>query len=333
MSLKSLNRNGKTEIATVVMWIVVIGLVAYVFNFGGFKGTFDGLLGGDNNGEGSILTDTALCPTDGTTTYTINVQDELSSTATDVDVEFFIFNGDKLVKEGSISGTGTVDVACGRDYNMLLVNVTPEQGAYGKVFELEARVSEDTINALLTRYGQARIIAIENPDLALRNSFAAIVADETQNFDLKFSANLTARGFNNPIILCESPTSNFTDVSIGSFSDGTDVIELTSTPRRLSATSGTVFYAFEYRKLLTPAMGVIVARGTLTAGSVAPSNSTVALSCRLIDSARWQIASYKTAVSISDAFPIGAENTENLNDVGGPDSATSSFTVETGANA
>jgi len=102
---------------------------------------------------GTVISNAALaqCPTDGTTTYTLNVQDELATTATNLDAEYFFFNGNKLIKEGTTGSDGTVnvDVACGKDYNLLLINTTAGSGSYGKVIELKARSSDDTVNAEL----------------------------------------------------------------------------------------------------------------------------------------------------------------------------------------
>jgi hypothetical protein len=326
-----LGKGAKTQFGTVLVWIVILGVIAYVFNFGGFQGKVNDFLGTGEAGEEDAtgVTPEALknCPTDGTSTFTLNVQDELTSSATNVDAEYYIFNGNKLIKEGTTGTDGTVDVdvACGKDYKLLLLNTTSNTGRYSKILDMKARIAEDTINAQLVEFGQINILGIENPADPSRNANVSLPAGATKNFELKFTANETEGGYNKPILMCEALVSNITDINIGSFSDGTPVKELTSLPKRISASSGEQYYAFEYGKMLTPGSGVVSANGNLVASSSATASTTADMTCRIVDQATWKSTDYKVATSVNEGFPTGPENTESLANVGGPDSNAVSY--------
>jgi hypothetical protein len=322
------NKKAESDILKIVV-IVAVGLL-----IANLVGVIDlsQYIGTSSEKPSVDLTDEATknCPTTGTTTYTINVQDALTSTATNVDAEYFIFNGNKLIKEGTTGSDGTVDVdvTCGKDYKLLLVNTTAglSNGLYQGVYDLKARISADTLNAKLYDVGSGKILGIENPADPSGNANVSLTAGATKNFDLKFVANSTEDGFNKPIIMCEANVTEISSINLASFSDGTTVKEVTSLPKRLSPSSGQQYYAWEYPKILTPNMGVVTASGNLVvSGSVTPA-ATSDMTCILIDQATWKSSDYKTASSIDEGFKIGPENTETLADTGGPDSTTSSYT-------
>lgn len=323
------NKSGKTEIGTVLAWVAIAVVIAYVANFGGFQGTVNGWFNSDKDvGPTPLQTDT--CPTDGTTTYTLNVQDALTSTATNINAEYYVFNGNKLIKEGTTGTDGTVnfDVACGKDYKLLLLNTTTLVGAYSTIIDLSPRISEDTINAELTTFGQAKILGIENPADPARAANATLEAGSVKQFNLKFVANQSEHGFNRPILMCQVNVSSIASVSIGSFSDGTPVTTVAVLPKRITASAGYQYYAWEYPKMLTPTVGVIDATGSITALSSAAPRDADAMSCVLVDQATWKTSGYKTTTSITEGFKTGAENTENLADVGGFDATASTFAFD-----
>lgn len=327
----ALSKTGKTEMTTVLVWVAVALLLAYVVNFNGFQNTVNNLFGsrdvpstsGNVNVGRGTPPELASCPTTGTTTYTLNVQNALTSTATNVIAEYFVFDNNKLVKEGVTDSTGTAsfEVSCGKNYKLVLLNSTIGTGLYSKVIDLQARTARDTVNEKLVAFGGARILSIENPADPARSPNVSLSAGATKNFELKFVANVTDRGFNRPIIMCQANVTSIQRVAIGSFSDGTQVVPVTNLPRRVTASAGYQYYAWEYPKMLTPTMGVITASGSITAqSSTAPSTSD-SMSCRLVDQATWKTSSYKTASSPEEAFKTGPENTETLADVGAPDSS------------
>lgn len=330
-----LNKAGKSDMSQILVWVVIFGVVAYAFNFGGFTDTVNGWLGDssapDMGDDEPVLTNSANCPSDGTSTFTLNVQDELASTATNLDAEYFVFNGNKLIKEGATGSDGTVDVdvACGKDYKLLLTNTTAGTGAglYSKVLDMKARISEDTLNARLVRVGSARILGIENPADPSGTANATLNPGGVANFQLKFSSNFSNRGYNQPIILCQTNTSLIQKVALGSFSDGTEVKTVSKIPNRISASVGHQYYAWEYPKMLKPTDGVIVASGSITAlsGAALGEIQVSSMSCILADQATWKMPDYKTAETIEAGFPTGPEDTENIADVGGPDAPSSSY--------
>lgn len=322
-------KKAKSDLGTVVLWILALVVLAYIF-VPGFSDKISGIFGPS---EGVVVepdtgvVNTKDCPSDLTTTYTINIQNALTSTATNVDSEYFIFNGNKLVKEGATGSDGTVDVdlSCGKDYSLLLVNTSVESGHYSKVLPLQARIPEDTVNAQVYRFGNVKILSIVNPADPSRRSNASFTANGVKNFELSISSNLSERAVNKPTIMCEVPTSNMSELTIDSFSDGTKVIEITALPKRISASSGQQYYAFQYDGLLSPQSGVISSSGTLTAGSNGVGDvSTGDMTCKVIDVGPYKDPDYKIATSIEEAFPEAFEDSAQA-DVGAPDSATKSF--------
>lgn len=320
-----MNRKGEANLLVIVVIVALLGFLAYNAGYLEMpKSSSDGIVGEPSS------TTTQNCPTTGITTYTLNVQDELTSTATNIDSEYYIFNGNKLIKEGTTGSDGTVDVdvTCGKDYKVLLLNTSSGSGngAYSKVIDLKARTSADTMNIELVKFGEAKILGIENPADPSRLANVSLSAGATKNFEIKFVANKTETGYNRPIIMCEVNVSAISSVNIGSFSDGTSVVEVTTFPKRVSASAGDTYYAWEYPKMLTPNMGVIGASGSIQVLSSVTPSTTDDMTCLLVDQATWKTSNYKTASSIENAFKTGPENTETLSDVGGPDSATSSYT-------
>lgn len=330
----AINKSAKAEVMTYVVVAVLIGLALYFFNVGGFKNIVSSWStpsvpsgGGSGAGTGGLPLNMVDCPTDGTTTYTLNVQDELTSTATNVDSEYFIFNGNKLIKEGTTGSDGTVDVdvACGKDYKLLLLNTTAGTGSYAKFVDLQARISSDTVNAKITRFGTGKVVGIENPSDPAGNANVSLVAGGSKNFLIKIVANYTERGFNKPIIMCQANISSIKLITLAKFSDGTDPVVVTTLPKRITATAGYAYYAWAYPKMLSPASGVISSSGTITVlSSVTPSEAD-SMSCKLIDQATWKVSNYKTTSSIDEGFKEGPENSETLADVGGSDSPASSY--------
>lgn len=321
----ALNKRGKTEIGTVFMWIAIALVIAYVANFNGFQGTVNNMfMAAPSAPINGVPLSSGQCPTDGTSTYTLNVQDALTSTATDVSASYYIFNGNKLIKEGTTGSDGTVsvDVACGKDYELLLLNATTDTGYYSKVIDLNARISEDTINAGLIGFGQAKILGVENP-AANSDSWEQwnvnLPANTVKQFNIKFVSNRTEDGFNKPVIMCQANISAISSVTLSTFSDGTPVTVVSTLPKRITATSGYQYYAWEYGKMLTPTSGVVTASGSITSLSSATPSTTDYMTCILVDQATWATSGYKTSTSVADGFKTGPENTETLGDVGGID--------------
>ena len=341
----ALNKSGKTEIGTVLIWILIVGAIAYVANFGGFQDTINGFMGkgsantgttntGTQGGTGTTapLTDTSNCPTDGTTTYTVNVQDALATTATSKYPEYYVFNGNQLIKEGTLSSSAsTISLSCGKDYEVLLINTTTGNGngLYPQIINLQARIAQQTINVKMDLVGTGIINVIYNPANGIGSALQTNMTlgpGSTKNFKIQFNANNSQRAYNQPIILCQVNTTEISSLTLNSFDDGTTPT-VTSVPKRITATTGRMYYAWAYPNMLDPTHDWVTASGTATASSSMPASPLAGqnMTCLLVDQQMWKVAQYKTATSITDAFHFGAENTETVADVGGPDSALSTF--------
>lgn len=333
----ALSKRGEVKIATVLVWILIAGAVAYVANFGGFQNTVNGFFGGGapsaspNQGSAAapVLTDTKDCPTDGTTTYTVNIQDALTTTATSLYPEYYVFNGNQLIKEGTLtSSANTISLSCGKDYQVLLINTTAKgdlsssSGAYPKVVDLKARIAQQTLNEKMYTVGQAKIYKIVNPveTAGSSNWFnMSLPANSEKSFEIMFGANYTQRAFNKPLIVCNVNVSEITTITLSSFNDGKKPV-VRDVPRRITATTGRTNYAWEYPGMLDMTQGIITATGSLKSASTMPTGTNAQnMTCILVDQTKWKKAAYKTATSIDTAFGEGAENTETLADVGGPD--------------
>jgi hypothetical protein len=329
----ALNKSGEMKLGQVIVWVIIIGVVAYIANFGGFKGTVDNLLSGvgndnNNNNNEPVLTDTAECPTDGTTTFTINIQDALATTASSKYPEYYVFNGNQLIKEGTLSSSAnTVSLTCGKDYQALLINTTAGDGngLYPKVVDLKARVAQQTVNDKMYLTGDAKIFKIINVQEGESSTYynnMSLGKSTTKNFRIMFNANTTARAYNQPIILCQVNVTEIQTLSLTSFSDGKTPVAVQSLPKRITARTGNQYYGWEYPGMLDPTQPVVYADGSITSTSTGPvAAASSNMSCLLVDQQMWKTSQYKTATSIAEGFKTGPENTENLADVGAPDSA------------
>lgn len=320
-------------------WIVIALVAAFIF-IPSFNATVkDWFSGTSTPSTGVGITDSSSCPTSGVTTYTLNVQDELATTATNVDTEYYVFNGASLIKEGTTGSDGTTsfDVACGKNYKTLLLNSTVGSGSggyYAKIVDMNARISQETVNTEIVSVGGARIVRMINPNYVDTGSDAntnmTLSAGQSKSFQIQFEANGTNRGYQNPIILCQGNISSISTIDLSSFSDGTPVKDVTQ-PSRISASTGYRYYAWEYGALLKSTSGAVVASGSITATSTAPATADT-IACKIVDQQHWKTSGYKTATSPEQAFMFGPENTETLADVGGTDSSTASILIGAEAN-
>jgi hypothetical protein len=323
------NKSGKAELGTIIVILLIAGIAAYAFDFGGFKGWVNGLGGttgssnqGGTGGETNLLT--ANCPSTGTTTLTLFTPDKLATTATTVVTEYYVYDGDHLYTSGTNSAAaGTaIDLTCGKDYTIQLLNSTAGTGAYGQTVTVQARNKGQSLTVPMVQEGGASILSIQNPGDPSRLANVTLVAGGTKNFVVTFSANTTSKGYNMPVILCQGNVSSIQSISIASFSDGTPVQSI-ALPKRISATANYQYYAFEYPKMLDPTVGVISASGSITATSTTPAINDK-MSCILVDQATWKNSNYQS-LSLANGFATGTENTQTSTDVGAPDAPASNY--------
>lgn len=333
------NNKGEAKGAT-FLWIAAALIALYLFvpSFHNWVGN----LGGSTTAPAPItgITDSSSCPSSGITTETLNVQDALATTATNIATDYYVFNGMKLIQNGNTGsdGSASFDVACGKDYKVLLINESTGSGAgtagaYGKIVDLKARISADTINEELTPIGGARIISMINPnyvDTTTGNTNMTLAAGQSKGFQIQFEANGTAKGYQNPIIACQTNVSSISSITLASFSDGT-AVKSVATPSRVTASSGYTYTAWEYGKMLTTTQGSVTATGSVTASSTAPATADT-IACIIVDQQMWKTSGWKTATSPEQAFLFGAQNTETNADVGGTDSSSASILIGAEAN-
>lgn len=309
------NRKGQKGTPT---WLIVVLILVAAYLF---RGQISNFLGGTSTSTTTGITDSSQCASTGLTTYTLNVQDELATTATNVNAEYYVFNGNGLISEGTTGTDGSVsfDVACGKDYQVVVINSTLKSsngGYYGKIIPLQARIPAETKNVELIKIGGADIVRIENPLDTNRIANISIAAGQTKSFNFVFQANGTNAGFQNPIILCQTNVTSINTVSLS----GADITTAT-VPSRLSASTGYVYRAWKYNKMLKTADGPVTLIGTITAQSSVTPATTDYMTCTVADEEYWKTSGYKTATSPQSAFLFGSENTESLADVAGDDAA------------
>jgi hypothetical protein len=308
----AINKSAKVEIGTVVVWILIAGVVAYVANFGGFQGTVNGWFGNGNaapantgtgNTQNAPLTDTANCPTSGQTTFTVNVQDALATTSSSLYPEYYLFNGDGLITNGVLTSTAnTITVSCGKDYTLVLLNTTAGSGFYDTEVPLQARIASQTVNTQLTQEGTAKIVGIVNPsDTARSGGRAANItlgATGVHNFDIQFQENASQKGFNQPIIACQANQTSIANLNILGFDTVPAVTPVTNIAplKRLQASAGYYYYLFGYPQMVTSLTPIVTAHMSVTATSQAPRIGDT-ITCLLVDQAKWKHALYKTATS------------------------------------
>jgi len=312
------NKKAESNTGTIVVIIIAALLLAYVF-VPAVTFKVDGFFG-KNTVTPIEQLNTDTCPSDGVTSFVIQTPDKLASTATNVNAEVYIFDGDSLVKSGtSASGSVTMDLTCGKVYQGIALNTTASTGAYATKFSLDAKQAKQTVTAQMVQMGGAKILGIENPADPTRIANISIAAGTVKNFDIKFAANVTEKGYNRPIIMCQVNISSIKAVSIGSFSDGSSVVAVSSLPKRVTASAAYQYYAWEYPKMLDPSVGVVTASGSITSQASITPSTTDSMSCKLVDQATWKASNYVSS-SLDNGFKTGAENTETLADVGAADS-------------
>jgi hypothetical protein len=333
----AMNKHAEAKLGIIPMVLIILA-VAYLF-VPSVQTSINGLFGKgsvapaapSNQGNAPILTDTKDCPTSGLTTYTITVRDALATTATSLYPEYYVFNGNQLIKEGTLSSTAnTVSLSCGKDYKMLLVNTSAGAGnaLYAKVVDLKARIAAQSVNEQMVVAGTGKINKVINKlegasSSAYNNMTLGTI--QTKGFQIQFSANQTAKGYNRPIILCQANVTEIQRVDFNSFDDGTKVVAAAQ-PTRISTTGGYKYWAVEYPKMLDPKQSVVTLDASLTSTATGPvAAATSYMSCIMVDQATWKIANYNAATSIEEGFKTGPENTETNADVGGPDAAAATL--------
>lgn len=262
---------------------------------------------------------TGRCPSSGLTEVTINAQEALASTATDAEVDYYVYDGSKLVKEGSTAlGTVSFDVECGpgQEYTLLVINETTDDGFYPQTETIDATGAVDIHNFKLYQYGEIGIGSIVSSADPTGGANVSGGAGKTCGFTLTFSNNESASGFNKPLILCQVNSTAIADVSM----TGVDEVP-GKKPIRISAQSAHQYYTFEYPQLIESTAAAIKISGKIqfSTGATFSDNVKNNMSCIIVDQTSYATAEYKT-LSLVDGFVEAAENLETIADIGAPDS-------------
>lgn len=309
-------------------WLIVILVIAglYLAYSGGYLDNILSKPAAPTDQDLPSDVNLAKCPTTGKTSYTLSVQDANAATATNFEAQYYVFNGDGMVKDGNAGtgsdGTVSFDVTCGKDYDLLVLNESVNTGAYSVEATLKARTAEQSIGVGVTRFGNLKIVGIENPDDPAGGANVSLAAGQTKGFIIKFSSNLSNRGSNKPIVMCQVNTTSINQVKFNSFSDGKAITTPAMLPSRITSSAGYKYYSVEYPSILLSESGTVGLSGTITAQSSVTPALTDFMSCLIVDQATSATANYKTAKTLKEAFVSGPENPDSPStNVGGPDAS------------
>lgn len=312
-----MNKAGKTSTG-VILLIVALVVFAYATDLGGIKSALS------PSEQAPIVPAVGRCPSSGLTEVTINAQEALASSATDAEVDYYVYDDNLLVKEGSTTtGTASFDLECGADksYQMIVLNETVAEGFYPQTVTVDATGPTDTHNFKMYQYGQpdiSSIVASEDPSAGKNLSGAA---GRTTGFTITFVNNESASAVNKPLILCRVNSSAISDVTMSGVTEANakkPTREITALP----TTSGHQFYTFEYPELVKSTDAAIKVSGKIQFSDSAVFSDSAAnnMTCVIVDQATYQVPNYNT-LSLSEGFLEAAED-ETLTDVGAPDSGS-----------
>lgn len=260
------------------------------------------------------------CPSSGLTEVTLNTQEALASSATNAEVDYYIYDGSVLAKQGSTTlGTVSFDVECGvgKTYQMLVINETVAHGFYPKTVTVDASGATDIHNLKLYQYGEiglSSIVSSADPTGATNISGGQ---GKTCGFTLTFANNESASGFDKPLILCQVNTTAITDLTMTGVTEAS-----TKRPSRIGPTTGMKYYTFEYPSMIKSTDAGIKISGKIQFSTSATFSDALTnnMTCKIIDQTKYQVAEYKT-LSLTDGFILAAED-ETTTDIGAIDSNT-----------
>ena len=249
---------------------------------------------------------------------TIETKDALATTDTDINASYWIFNGDGTVfKSGTVDATETVNVNYdpAATYDIL----TYEDGGTGDdYYHVWKTVVPDaaakTVTCHLRKEGQPEITKMNDP--IDNDANISTGAGITASFEAMYKNNISESAIYKPILLAEVNATSVVDVSI------TGATRMTTTPTRVTTTSGYKLLAFQLpEEYLEASDGIVIRPGTIKfSSSTAPSTDDYA-TFKIVDQAMWRKAIFTNKID----FLIGAENTETFANIGGIDSATSAL--------
>jgi len=310
----TMNKSGKSQ--DWMVWVIIA--IGALVVFGGDIGNLN-LFSSDDTSQSDTL-----YPSDMKTTVTLNTGDKLATTATNVNVSYYVFNSaGKYLKEGTTSaGTASFTVPTAGNYDVILYDDTSAAVAldylYKKVsFSTDGNSPQDravtTVNVDMVKESNTTIEAVQDPvDLDANVSHGA---GQTVNYNLLISAETSNAAVNEPVIRVVYNSSCVESMTVKGLTEGT-------CPDRLTTATGFNDACFKDDIVLESSDGIKTYSGTILIDKTSScptvlGSSNVTFS--VLDTGIYPEADYKTQ-GIS-AFKFGTENPVDNSNIGSGDSA------------
>lgn len=309
-----------------VWLIIVILLVAVVaFDIGGVDSKFLHLF----HKEGAAPTTPtgggeAVTPSSGLCEFTLNTKDALTSTNTNADVTYVIFEADSGAqkKSGSTSsGTASFDLDFGKNYKIVGYL---DSGSTDYYWEDEVLLEgqsapvttftcdQPTLTGYMYLVGETPLNTTKLRDPNDFDSNVSLPASGTASFDVLLKTSESYKGTRYPAIIFDANTTSIDNIECG----GSTI----SVPSRITTTSGYKKIAESLdREYIKSKDGTVVVSCSVTALSSAPA-TTDYLNITTMDKTFWVKAQ---ADNIAD-YIEGYQNDETSSDIGVEDGGCSS---------
>lgn len=312
-----MNRKGAMSGGMIIILLVVVAL-AYTQNFLGLK---DLVNPAPVPGTPGAPAAPGKCPSSGLTEFTLNAQEALASSATNVNVSYYIYDDGTLVKEGDTGADGTVsvDVACaaGKTYEAIVLNEKATTGVYAQQFTIDATAATFTKNIKTYEFGQINVASVVASADPTGDDNISAGTGKTCGFTVTFSNNESASGYDKPLIMVLVNNSAVSDITMDGVTEAP-----TKKPARITTPSNLIYYVFEYPSMVKSTDAAIKVSGKVQFSSSMTVDANAAknnLSVIVVDQSAYRVAEYKT-LSLKDGFVTAAENMDTQAAVGAPDS-------------
>ncbi len=300
-----MNKLGK---ANPVIWIAVVLIAIYFAYSAGYIG-----------GPADDGVDDELVPSDLQCDLILKFKDELSTTDTNVNASYIMFNGDGTFfdsGEAGDDGKDTVTARVNTDYDIWAYNKLGESSGYlAKKFSANCgNKPKHTVTTKLVLRGGLTLSAMDDPvDL---NQNISGTAGATEEFRAKWKVNVSNSGVRKPIIVYETNGTRtvIEDITITKAdSAGGKYTEIPCPGRKDPSLVEHTLYCFQRDSDAYATDGTIITYAVVKIGSTAPGDLSW-IQGQLIDTALYLEPGYSTI----DGIKFGAED-EQENLLGGAD--------------
>jgi len=279
-----------------------------------------GALGGLFSSKTETVTD--LYPSDLKTTITLNTQDKLATSPTDVTTDYFVFtSGGAFLSNGQTSsGTDSFTVPTGGNYKIIafLDSVTeflPVEATFSTDGADPTKRSVQTVNLELYKSSNATISTVRDP-VDLDGNVTCTAANSACHFDVLFYATTSLATIGKPVIEIDVNSTAFDDITMSGLSE-------VPCPSRLTTESARTNWCFATGKDIPSSEGIVMYSGTLFVGAVGAIAGDE-VNVTVIDTTGYLDADYQNAGY--SAFHYGTENPVGKTNIGAADSNL--FTLE-----